>query len=58
MPTIEEINNYIYTLPHSSIGSSRYYDNKSMEARIYDGVEHSWGYEQVVDIIKHFTEQN
>lgn len=58
MPTIEEINDYIYSLPHSAIGGSRHYDNKSNEARIYDGVLHEWSYEEVIKIIKHFTENS
>lgn len=58
VPTIEEINDYIYSLPHSAEGSSRHYSNKSMEARIYDGVKHEWSYEQIIEIIKHFTEEN
>ena len=57
MPTIEEINGYIYSLPHSATGASRKYENKSMEARIYDGVKHEWSYEQVIKIVKHFTEE-
>ena len=52
----DEIEKYVYSLPHSVTGTSSYVsDIKSPIARDF-GVRHDWSYKYVEQIAKHFFE--
>lgn len=54
----KEIEDYAYTLPHSSTGVGpklKHYDEPSVKEARSNGWKHSWAYEYVVKIVKHFV---
>lgn len=53
----KKIEDYAYTLPHSSTGIGpklKHYDTPSVKEARNNGWEHRWSYEHVVKIVKHF----
>lgn len=53
----EELERFAYSLPHAADGHwPKEIDCKSVEARTEFGVNHTWSYEQVRKIARHFLE--
>ena len=50
----KEIEDYAYSLPHSSTGSSAYVSDKRLPIARQFGIEHEWSYEYVMEIAMHF----
>lgn len=53
-----EIEEYAYTLPHSSTGigpNLKHYDDPSVKEARSNGWKHEWSYDNVVNIVKHFA---
>ena len=52
----KEIEDYAYSLPHSSTGSSAYVSDKRLPIARQFGIKHDWSFDYVEDIARHFYE--
>ena len=52
----EEIDDYIYSLPHSATGGGGNFDDPRVKEARDNGWKHAWPYENVVIIARHFAQ--
>jgi hypothetical protein len=52
----KEIEDYAYSLPHSSTGSSAYVSDKRLPIARQFGIKHEWSFDYVEEIARHFYE--
>lgn len=50
----KEIEEYAYSLPHGTTGSSSYVSDKRLPIARQFGIKHNWDYEKVENIAEHF----